>query len=248
MFEAHRSVTTVVAHRWEVLRQGLASILRQSWPDWHVVETGDCETVIDLAANESVELLVIDRDLPGLGDPKGIARLRDAGRTQRLVIVADIDHPEDVLECLFAGANGYVSTGSTTFQFVTCVETALAGGTYAPSSLVQSAQRTPYAALSPESVADGGFTERQREVLQLLREGLSTKSIARRLDLSVGTVKVHLASVYRHLGVHSRLEAVAQARALIPSVTDASRETRRQISGTAWRGRSVPRPGHAKVA
>lgn len=111
MFEAHQSITVVVAHRWEVLRQGLASILRQSWPDWHVVETGDCEAVISLASDKSVELLVIDRDLPGLGDPAGIARIRDADRTQRLVIVADLDHPEDVLQWLFAGANGYVSSG-----------------------------------------------------------------------------------------------------------------------------------------
>lgn len=247
MFEAHQSITVVVAHRWEVLRQGLASILRQSWPDWHVVDTGDCETVISLAADESVGLLVIDRDLPGLGDPAGIARIRDAGRTQRLVIVADLDHPEDVLQWLFAGANGYVSTGSTTFQFLTCVETVLAGGTYAPSSLVQSGQRAVRAP-PPAPVTDGCFTGRQREVFQLLREGLSTKGIARRLDLSIGTVKVHLASVYRQLGVHSRLEAVTQARGLIPSVTDPSRGTRRQISGTAWRERSVPTSGHANIA
>jgi DNA-binding NarL/FixJ family response regulator len=56
------------------------------------------------------------------------------------------------------------------------------------------------------------LTERQIEVFQLLSEGCATKTIARRLGLAVGTVKVHLAAIYRVLGAHSRIEALAKAR------------------------------------
>jgi len=56
------------------------------------------------------------------------------------------------------------------------------------------------------------LTERQVEVFQLLSEGCATKTIARRLGLAVGTVKVHLAAIYRVLGAHSRIEALAKAR------------------------------------
>jgi DNA-binding NarL/FixJ family response regulator len=55
------------------------------------------------------------------------------------------------------------------------------------------------------------LTERQRHVFELLAEGCATKTIARRLDLAVGTVKVHLAAIYRTLGASSRLEALAKA-------------------------------------
>jgi DNA-binding NarL/FixJ family response regulator len=55
------------------------------------------------------------------------------------------------------------------------------------------------------------LTERQRNVFELLAEGCATKTIARRLDLAVGTVKVHLAAIYRTLGASSRLEALAKA-------------------------------------
>ena len=56
------------------------------------------------------------------------------------------------------------------------------------------------------------LTERQIEVFRLLSEGCATKTIARRLGLAVGTVKVHLAAIYRVLGAHSRIEALAKAR------------------------------------
>jgi DNA-binding NarL/FixJ family response regulator len=55
------------------------------------------------------------------------------------------------------------------------------------------------------------MTDRQREVFRLLQEGCPTKTIARRLDLAVGTVKIHLAGIYRALGARSRLEALAIA-------------------------------------
>jgi DNA-binding NarL/FixJ family response regulator len=55
------------------------------------------------------------------------------------------------------------------------------------------------------------LTDRQRDVFRLLAEGCATKTIARRLDLAVGTVKVHLAAIYRVLGAHSRMEAMAKA-------------------------------------
>jgi DNA-binding NarL/FixJ family response regulator len=58
------------------------------------------------------------------------------------------------------------------------------------------------------------LTDRQRDVFNLLAEGCATKTIARRLDLAVGTVKVHLAAIYRALGANSRLEAVAKAHRL----------------------------------
>jgi DNA-binding NarL/FixJ family response regulator len=62
------------------------------------------------------------------------------------------------------------------------------------------------------------LTERQRHVFELLAEGCATKIIARRLDLAVGTVKVHLAAIYRTLGASSRLEALAKAHRAYASV------------------------------
>jgi DNA-binding NarL/FixJ family response regulator len=60
------------------------------------------------------------------------------------------------------------------------------------------------------------LTDRQAEVFRLLSEGCATKTIARRMGLAVGTVKVHLAAIYRVLGAHNRVEALAKVRGSIP--------------------------------
>ena len=99
-------------------------------------------------------------------------------------------------------------------QFIRALETILTGGLYAPASLSGMPIHPPMTAWRSElqsSPVLSHLTERQRHVFELLAEGCATKTIARRLDLAVGTVKVHLAAIYRTLGASSRLEALAKA-------------------------------------
>jgi DNA-binding NarL/FixJ family response regulator len=93
------------------------------------------------------------------------------------------------------------------------LETVLSGGVFAPAALA-GAPSPPPVHVSPTETSPllAHLTERQIEVFQLLSEGCATKTIARRLGLAVGTVKVHLAAIYRVLGAHSRIEALAKAR------------------------------------
>ena len=104
-------------------------------------------------------------------------------------------------------------------QALTAIRTVLNGGVYAPLMLTQvrrsEGPETACQAARPEADQHlPALTERQRDVLKLLSESLSTKEIARALDLGVGTVKVHLAALYRTLGARSRMEAVMRAGAL----------------------------------
>jgi DNA-binding NarL/FixJ family response regulator len=130
------------------------------------------------------------------------------------VVLADEDDRTTILECLTAGAQGYILKSATTTQFLRAIDTILCGGVFAPASLTN----PPFHAPAPPVQADVGgsemlmhLTDRQRAVFALLAEGCATKEIARRLNLAIGTVKVHLAAIYRTLGARSRLEAVAKA-------------------------------------
>ena len=85
------------------------------------------------------------------------------------------------------------------------------GGVFAPAALA-GLQQTVALARDPEATHLAlHLTERQIEVFHLLSQGCATKTIARRLGLAVGTVKVHLAGIYRVLGAHNRVEAIARA-------------------------------------
>ncbi len=129
-------------------------------------------------------------------------------------MLSDNDDRAAILESLAAGANGYVLKSTTLASFCGRMETVLSGGVFAPAALAGAPPPLPaaYAARPEISPLLAHLTERQIEVFQLLSEGCATKTIARRLGLAVGTVKVHLAAIYRVLGAHSRIEALAKAR------------------------------------
>jgi DNA-binding NarL/FixJ family response regulator len=146
-----------------------------------------------------------------LGGVAALLRLRQEFPHQKMVVLADTDDRTAILESLGAGVNGYVLKSTTMSQLLRALETVLSGGVFAPAALAGVAPPVhgPQAETSPLLAH---LTERQIEVFQLLSEGCATKTIARRLGLAVGTVKVHLAAIYRVLGAHSRIEALAKAR------------------------------------
>ncbi len=222
--ESQRDV--LVADRQALFRHGLIGVLRDAWPDWSFDQAGSFVEALELMSAGPPGLLLLDLDLPGLQGHDGIQRLVGGHPDCLVMVLADTDDRATILQCLGAGAQGYVLKSASALQFLRALETVLAGGVFAPASLsgkpialaTRPAPRVPVAHELDPILAQ--LTDRQRDVFRLLAEGCATKTIARRLDLAVGTVKVHLAAIYRALGAHSRLEALAKARSgvILPSL------------------------------
>lgn len=115
------------------------------------------------------------------------------------LMLSSQDEPETVRLALARGASGFVSKAETAEKIVASVNLALRGELSGPMP-------------SPYSVAEKCLTPRQREVLDLLHQGLSNKLIARQLDLSDNTVRRHVQAILEFFGVASRAEAVFAAR------------------------------------
>jgi DNA-binding NarL/FixJ family response regulator len=96
-------------------------------------------------------------------------------------------------------------------QLLRALEIVEGGGVFAPATLATAPRALPMTRATSASL-----TERQREVLRLLSVGRPTKAIARELGVAVGTVKVHLAAIYRALGATNRVEALVKAGGLPP--------------------------------
>jgi len=210
-------IGALVADRQSLFRHGLAGLVREAWPEWVCDQADSFTTVLDALAGGGIGLLLLDLDLPGMSGPEGIAQLRAVEPACHVMVLAGTDDRATILHCLSAGAHGFVLKSATPMQFLRAVETVLSGGVFAPGSLAGQPLReiAPAPLQTPAEDLDpviAQFTDRQRDVFMLLTEGCATKTIARRLDLAVGTVKVHLAAIYRALGAHSRLEALAKAR------------------------------------
>jgi DNA-binding NarL/FixJ family response regulator len=172
-----------------------------------------------LAAN-GADLMLIDLSMPGMAGAASLRALREAHPQTKIVVVTGWEDRATILECLAAGVHGYVLKSFAPDQIVHAIEIILAGGVYVPPEIanVRTAEAAhsngsgkPGALAAPAVPANTRFTKRQLDVLQLLGEGRSTKEIARALDLSEGTVKVHLAAIYRCLNARTPTEAVALA-------------------------------------
>jgi DNA-binding NarL/FixJ family response regulator len=206
----------LVADDHALVRQGLLRLMADAHPGWQFDEAGTLDEALTILTAKPVDLLVLDLNMPGMDRETSLHALREGYPETRIAILTGNEDRSVILECLSAGVHGYILKSDAVTQLVFALESVLAGHVYVPPALtrlVHVPEQVPHPASPPQRVA--GFTPRQREVLVLLAEGRSTKDIARRLDLGVGTVKVHLAGVYRVLGAQNRMEAVVKAGKVI---------------------------------
>jgi DNA-binding NarL/FixJ family response regulator len=210
--------SVLIAESHTLMRHALVALLREARPEWNCDDVDGLGELRSRISTLSPTLVLIDLRLCGLD---GLRQLRLAFPHTTFVVLSDQDERAAILSCLEAGAQGYILKSTSPDQFVHALETILTGGLYAPASLSGMPIHPPMTVHRSEfqlSPLLSHLTERQRHVFELLAEGCATKTIARRLDLAVGTVKVHLAAIYRTLGASSRLEALAKAHRAYASV------------------------------
>jgi len=203
--------SALIAESHALVRHALVALLREVRPDWNCEDVDGMDELRERIQASSPTLVLIDLRIGGL---QGLRQLRVTFPHTTFVVLSDQDDRTAILACLEAGAQGYILKSTNPDQFIRALETILTGGLYAPASLSGTPIHPPVTQNRPElkmSPVLSHLTERQRHVFELLAEGCATKTIARRLDLAVGTVKVHLAAIYRTLGASSRLEALAKA-------------------------------------
>ena len=179
-----------------------------------------------LAADPNVDLVLLDLRL---GDADGfelLVELRNGWPAIPVVVVSASDHSADVIRAIDLGAMGFVPKRASNETLTEALQVVMSGGIYVPpttmggddgggdekrEAMAHSAahgQPGGLASMRPNALASVKLTPRQLDVLGLLLRGLSNKLIARELDLSVETVKDHVAAVLRALNVNSRTQAV----------------------------------------
>lgn len=171
-----------------------------------------------LHAQPDHDLMLLDLQL---GDANGFDLLTEVRRSDpdlSVVVLSSSDRASDVIRAIDLGAMGFLPKRMTTEQLAEALRLVMAGGIYVPTMTVHPARADDEPPLSGGAAAPGaetlpsfedlGITPRQADVLTLLLQGKSNKDIARRLGLSVETIKDHVQAVLRALGVSSRTQAV----------------------------------------
>jgi DNA-binding NarL/FixJ family response regulator len=169
-----------------------------------------------LGADDSFDLVLLDLRL---GDADGfelLVELRNSWPALPVVVVSASDRSADVIRAIDLGAMGFVPKRASNETLMEALRVVMSGGIYVPpmtmgesgEAAAAESRSAAAGAAPPNPLAAYKLTPRQTDVLNLLLRGHSNKLIARELDLSVETVKDHVAAVLRALGVNSRTQAV----------------------------------------
>jgi DNA-binding NarL/FixJ family response regulator len=208
------SRTCIIADDHELSRRALEMILVEKLKFDSVVLTGSFDEAVErLEKHGPVTLVLLDLNMPGMHGALSLAAVREYYPQTKVAVVSGSERREDILNALAAGVHGYIPKSLPMNGIMSAIEYVLTGFIYVPSSLAEVAMASgprSFEAVVPEKV----LTQRQREVLQMMVDGKSNKEIARQLGLGEGTVKVHVAAVFRALNVSTRTAAAAAAVAL----------------------------------
>jgi DNA-binding NarL/FixJ family response regulator len=188
-----------------VVREGLVSVLEDQ-PEIEVVGSLDsAEQAVAQIGRLRPDIVLLDLELPGMDGVTAIPRLLAAHPSTGVIVFTAYDAEERVLGALRAGARGYLLKGASGQEIGQAIRAVQSGGSHlAPrvaSTLLAQMQTPNKPVLSP----------REREVLQLVADGLPTKQIARALNITERTVKFHVASLMRKLDADNRAQMVAVA-------------------------------------
>jgi DNA-binding NarL/FixJ family response regulator len=197
-----------------LVRSGFRLIL-ESREDIEVVgEAEDGREAIELAQRVDPDLILMDIRMPNVDGVEATRRLVTGGSRARIIVLTTFDLDEYVFESIRAGASGFLLKDVQPTQLVDAIRVVAAGeALLAPSVtrrlLDRFARTLPGEEKPPPELVS--LTERELEVLKLLASGLSNAELAERLFLSETTVKSHISSVLRKLGLRDRVQAVVLA-------------------------------------
>ncbi|GAA0859274.1 two-component system response regulator NarL [Aliiglaciecola litoralis] len=190
-----------------LLRKGLNQLIEFE-DDLKVIgEASSGQEAIKLALELDPDLITLDLNMQGMDGLETLKHLRDKGVAARIIMLTVSDNDEDVVEAIRLGADGYLLKDMDPEEIIDKLREAALG------KMVMSAKLTEVLATAlrkPERTSNralASLTSREHEILKLIAKGMSNKLIARELDISDGTVKVHVKHFLKKLNLRSRVEA-----------------------------------------
>ena len=194
-----------------LFRKGVAQLIAMA-PHLEVVgEVSNGEQGVAIAKALDPDLVLLDLHMTGMGGIETLRAIRDADLDCRVVILTVSDNADDLVAAIRSGADGYLLKDMEPEDLLTAIDEALNGRTVIGERLNGLLARAIREEATAQQRDTATLTEREKEILQGLAQGLANKLIARNLKITEATVKVHVKNLLKKLGFHSRLEAAVWA-------------------------------------
>jgi DNA-binding NarL/FixJ family response regulator len=191
--------TCLIVDEHPVVRAGIRAVLEQAWPEATVADAESVEQAADALGGDAPDVVIVDPAKAGVDVASLVSSLSE--RIDAPIVIFTADGGARLLsDALKAGVRGYVRKDSPSEDLVRAIEAARAGEFYVDPGL------------SSTIVLDEGdrtLSARQREILQMLADGMQTEAVAQRLGLSTETVRTHTKRILAKLEASTRTQAVA---------------------------------------
>lgn len=195
-------IRVLIADDHPVVRSGLAMIIQYATGVEVVAEASTGTEAVELFRQHQPDVVLMDLKMPEMGGVDAIATIRQEFPQSRIIVLTTYDGDEDIYRGLSAGARGYLLKNVTRHELVEAIQRVHAGQKYIPAEV---------GARLSERMNSPQLTERERQVLLQMTEGKSNQEVADTLHISEGTIKFHVNSILRKLGVSDRTQAVLVA-------------------------------------
>lgn len=220
------AVKVLIADDHRLIIEGVKLKLAELDPAVETVVAMNLEELDRMVAAhaDSLDLALVDIAMPGTHGHEHVSRLRAQAPALPVIVLSGSEDAELMRSLMEIGVLGFIPKAYSPEVMLSAIRLVLAGGVYIPPLLLASAQAQGWqpaeaapVLADPARAIDGLrnlLTERQIDVMRLLSQGKPNKLIARDLGISEGTVKIHLAAIFRALNVRNRVEAVVASRKL----------------------------------
>ena len=206
----------LIADDHALFRDGLIYMLQDLADSVSILEAGNTKDALELAVRQQdLDLILLDQFMPGLDGINALHLFREKMPEIPVVIVSASGEQEDIRSALKKGASGYIPKSSSSQAMIEALRSVLQGNIYVPDHIELTSQKSnPVAPLdftSARTRLTHALSPRQSEVLSLICEGLKNSEIANSLNMSEGTVKIHITAIFKQLKVTSRIQALLLA-------------------------------------
>jgi DNA-binding NarL/FixJ family response regulator len=208
-----KTARILIADDHGLLRRGLRAVLADS-PHFVVeAEAEDGRTAVELATRLKPDIAILDVSMPQLNGLDAARAIVAASPSTRVLVLTAHDSEQLVREVLKAGARGYLLKSDAASELVPALEALLADRLYFTSTVAQVVLAGFLKGSEADGAAEpgGALSPREREIVQLLAEGKSSKEIARLLSIAVATADTHRSNIMRKMGFESISDVVRYA-------------------------------------
>lgn len=209
----HRPLTAILADDHAIMREGVKMLIGAMENVSVAAEAADGETLLKLVRDTKADLLVLDLGMPGVSGVPFIAEIRELAPRLKIVVLTANVEPRTVRLALEFGANAYLTKDGDPEELGAAIEALRRGETYLART-VRFAVSEPDRSRMPDAqeiISPVPLTQRERQILLLVAQGMTARETAERLGISQATARKHRENLMRKLDLHSTAELTAYA-------------------------------------